>query len=86
MSGIKYDHNESTKNGAIKDVVSCSGLFGRLFQNFFFITNYNTIVSIFLYVFIGIRKYEEKKFSTTFNTILYYNSIFVQYPRDSVPN
>ena len=56
----------------IKDVVSCSGPFWRLISRFFFITKYNTIVSIFLHVSIGIIKYKKEKFFTIFNTILYW--------------
>ena len=43
----------------VKDVVSCSGPFWNLTPRFFFITKYNTIVSIFLYGFIGIINYKE---------------------------
>ena len=42
----------------LKDVVSCSGPFWKLISKFFFITKYNTIVSIFLYVFISIINYK----------------------------
>ena len=34
----------------IKDVVSCSGPFWKLISRFFFITKYNTIVLIFLFL------------------------------------
>ena len=52
----------------------------KAYFEIFFITKYNTIVSIFLYVFIGIINYK-KKF-TIFNTILYW---FFK-PKQTPPN
>ena len=46
------------------------GLALEAFFKIFFITKYNTIVSIFLYAFIGIVNYNNI-FFTIFNTILY---------------
>ena len=61
---------------SLKDVVSCSGPFWKLISEFFFITKYNTIVLIFLYLFIGIINYKKNVFLIYF--IQFYTGLLSQ--------